>query len=263
MLIRRPAVAGAFYPIDPETLKRDVHRYLNEAKDFKLGADRKIKAIIAPHAGYMYSGIVAGAVYKLLKGSNFKRVILIGPSHHIGFNYVALTEYEKWETPLGEIGIDQDANQSLSKSRHFRFLEEAHTKEHSLEVQVPFLQTMFKKFELIPLATGQDTKYTKIAKELNSILDEHTLIVVSTDLSHYFSQAQANNLDKSSIDFVLSQSSRDIKNEAEACGLEGILILNEIANMNKWKVELIDYRTSGDITGDHLKVVGYASFVYY
>lgn len=263
-LIRQPAVAGGFYPADSLALRKLINELFNSVPN--RANIKGIRAIIVPHAGYVYSGIVAAGVYKLLRGLSIDRIVLLGPSHHIGFNFAGLTISKFWQMPFGQIEVDQEFNEKLMDNRHFKFLEDAHLQEHSLEVQLPFLQTIFYKraFKLIPIVLGSDTNYEKIGKRLAELIapNDRTLVVASTDLSHYFTQDQANFLDKNTIKFILSQNSKDIEHEADACGLEAVLVLNEIAKIKIWKPKLIDYKTSGDITGDLSAVVGYAGFIY-
>jgi MEMO1 family protein len=262
MTIRYPSAAGSFYPETDHELRGQINTFFTQVRNRQ--AIKGIRAIIAPHAGYMYSGIVAASVYKPLIGAKrINRIIMLGPSHFVGFNYAGLTGFTSWETPLGQIQVDQEFNSKLTDNRHFKINDQAHEREHSLEVQIPFIQTIFgSNVKIVPIVLGQNTNFAKIAKRLSELLDGRTLIITSSDLSHYFTQVQANGIDHSTIDFILSRNSKDIQNEADACGLEGILVLNEIAKLKGWKPQLIDYKTSGDITDDKSSVVGYAGIIY-
>ena len=184
--IRHPAVAGLFYPADKKILKDDIHQYLSEAT-----ADQQImpKALIVPHAGYVYSGPIAASAFKQLipYKNKIKRIVLLGPSHRIAFKGLAVPESDVFNTPLGNISIDQTSIHKLSSLPQIIVSDEAHKEEHSLEVQLPFLQEILEEFSLVPIVVG-DAERHEVADVINSFWDsEDTLIVISTDLSHYHS----------------------------------------------------------------------------
>lgn len=272
---RKLAVSGSFYPAEQKELENLIDVFMrNKTESKEEIAERiagNIKAIIVPHAGVIFSGPTAGRVYKLVKNpqaENISRVLLIGPSHYAGFDFAALAKDEMWEGPFGDIKIDQQINSELAEDQNFKYFNEAHLREHSLEVQLPFLQKALRNFSLVPILLGQRIDYENIAQSIIKIFSnkkisfENALIVVSTDLSHYLPQDHANLVDKRTIDSILKQDPELIKDNAEACGKEGVLILNEIAKKLGWRAKLIDYRTSGDVIGDKSAVVGYAGFVY-
>ncbi|MCI0732421.1 MAG: AmmeMemoRadiSam system protein B, partial [Methylococcaceae bacterium] len=191
--VRAPAVSGTFYPKDPVELRHLIDRYLASAKRVSAGP----KAIIAPHAGYIYSGPVAASAYASI--SNLKnpveRVVLLGPSHRVGFEGLALTSAAYYSTPLGEIPIDLGAWDAIRGLPGVRVIDEAHAYEHSLEVHLPFLQQVLRPFKLVPLVAGSAP-----AEQVAEVLDrlwggEETLIVISSDLSHYHDYASARKLD--------------------------------------------------------------------
>lgn len=248
MSIRKPAVAGTFYPSSKEELKKEISSFLANAPDTKI--DGKIKAILVPHAGYIYSGQVAAYAYKLIKNTKQKRIIILGPSHTTYITDPVCDENEAWQTPLGSVNI---AKNNFPKNK------EAHLQEHCLEVQIPFLQTIKDKFEIIPLVVG-DTDPQLVAKEIQTLLDDNTLLVISTDLSHFHDYNSASELDKETVRAIRELEPRAIE---EACGEIPIRTVICLAQSLKWKVKELIYKNSGDVTGDKGRVVGYTSFVFY
>ncbi len=262
MIVRKPNVAGQFYPANKYELIAELERCFRDAAAVPSDVHgNEIKAIIAPHAGYVYSGATAASVYQLLSHP-YRRVILLGPSHYVGIDFLALDDVDAWRTPLGEVPLDREAYATISKSAYFRTAPEAYAREHSLEVQVPFLQKQLKSFHLLPLCCGQELPSASIAMELNKIVDKDTLVVASSDLSHYQPQQIAEKIDHKTIDAILSRDQERIKMDLDACGREGIVIINELAKLNNWRPHLVDYRTSAAASGDESAVVGYASMVY-
>lgn len=245
MSVRKPCAAGGFYPENKEKLNELINYFFKEAKDSDV---KNLKAIIVPHAGYVYSGIVAAAGYNLLKKEDFNKVILLGPCHSFRFGTGAFDENDSWQTPLGEIKV------SLFETDKMKKMSMAHAQEHSLEVQVPFLQSLDKEFEFIPIAMGGYDK--ELILELEKNIDDKTILVISSDLSHYLSYENAVKKDKETINKILNFE--HVQGE-EACGYDGINILIEIAKKKNWKPILIDYKNSGDTTGPRMEVVGYAA----
>ncbi|MFH1356036.1 MAG: AmmeMemoRadiSam system protein B, partial [bacterium] len=181
--VRKPAVSGMFYPSDPKILERDLKNYLVQAPANKISP----KAIIAPHAGYIYSGVVAAFAYNLVKNIKNKitRVILLGPSHRVAFPGLALSTADYYETPLGNVSLDKDLAEKLSDKAQISYNDAAHAAEHSLEVHVPFLQHLLDDFTLLPLVVG-DTSAEEVSDVLLTVWGgDETLIVISTDLSHF------------------------------------------------------------------------------
>lgn len=256
--LRPPAFAGSFYPEDEKELKNQINQYL-KATVAPQDIAGDVKALIAPHAGYIYSGPVAAYGYKLIKGKKYRNVIILGSSHRMMFPNIALTNFEFWKTPLGNMQLSP-LSKELQEETHFNSLDEVHAFEHSIEVQLPFLQTVLKDFRITPLATGRINNHRKIAQILKDSLNNKTLIVVSSDLSHYLPYEEANKIDKRTIKQI-SELDTDIDPE-QACGADGIIILMELAKLLKWKVKLLDYRNSGDTAGDKSQVVGYASIAF-
>lgn len=259
--VRLPAVAGQFYPSDPATIRQMIQEYVDEAtlpKD--LGT---VRAVIAPHAGYVYSGPTAGYAFKALAALPQKErtVFLLGPAHRVYFRGVALGNYSAFRTPLGDAAIAADrVAEMLARSPLYTRAPEAHTPEHCLEVEVPFLQVTLSNFQLVPMLFG-DVDPQDVAAELADHIGEDDLIVISNDLSHFHSYAQAQRLDRSLLDALMSGDDAGVL-EGEACGRAPIVTLMGVARRKGWIPHLLDYRTSGDTAGDRWQVVGYASVAY-
>jgi len=266
--VRRPAVSGQFYPGDSQALRRAVRRYLDEAAlPEDLGP---VRAVIAPHAGYDYSGPTAGFAFKALSTAetpaassqgNGPTVFLLGPSHRSYFRGVALGEYSAFHTPLGDVPVAADrVADMLTRSPLYVRSPEAHAPEHCLEVELPFLQMTLPDFQLVPMLFGE-VDPRDVAAELVTHIQEDDLIVVSNDLSHFHSYQQAQRLDHTLLDALMAGDELGVL-QGEACGRAPIVTLMGIASRKKWKPHLLDYRTSGDTTGDKWRVVGYASVAY-
>ena len=256
--IRQPAVAGAFYPANPEQLKQMVSQYLNDAKTLA----KVPKAIIVPHAGYIYSGPVAATAYARLQQARdtISRVVLLGPSHRIGFTGLAASSAEFFSSPLGDIPVDTEAINNISNFPFVSCLDQAHQSEHCLEVQLPFLQQILNKFTLVPIVVGDAP-----AEQVSQVLDKlwggsETLIVISSDLSHYHDYVTAQHLDK-----VTSEKIENLQFEQldfdSACGRVAVSGLLMLARKKSLSVQTIDLRNSGDTAGDKNRVVGYGAYV--
>lgn len=262
---RLPAVAGLFYPEDINVLKQDIHQYLDQA--LVLAEPSKIipKAIIVPHAGYVYSGAVAASAYKQIMPfkQQINRVVLLGPSHRVAFAGLAVPETDVFNTPLGNIPIDKKAVKQLSGLPQVIASERAHRDEHSLEVQLPFLQEVLGDFSLIPLVVG-DAERDDVADVINLFLengnDTNTLIVISTDLSHYHEYDEANKIDRATSDAIIHLKPERIEYD-NACGRNGLNGMLTVARQKQLVIDLLDLRNSGDIAGSKDRVVGYGAYV--
>ena len=259
--IRRPAVAGMFYPGDPTLLRRTIQEYLDEATlPAELGA---VRAVIAPHAGYIYSGPTAGYAFKALATLAPRNwtVYLLGPAHRVGFKGVALGAYSAYRTPLGDVPIAAErVTDMLTRSQVYVRSPEAHAQEHCLEVEVPFLQMALHDFQMVPMLFGNVDAHL-VAAELAENMDEDDLIVVSSDLSHYYPYARARDMDLSLLEALLAEDRSSVE-RGEACGRIPAVVLMDIARRRQWRPYLLDYRNSGDTAGDRRQVVGYASVAY-
>ena len=257
--IRQPAVAGMFYPADKQLLKDDIHQYLNQAS---IEQQEHLKAIVVPHAGYMYSGPIAAAAFKQLIPfkDTIKRVVLLGPSHRVAFSGLAVPQSDIFNTPLGEIQIDQKGIQLLLDLPQVVISEQAHRDEHSLEVQLPFLQEILDEFTLIPLVVG-DAERNEVAEVINRLWgDQHTLIVISTDLSHYHSYNEAKQRDQATSDAIINLKP-DLIGYEDACGRNGLKGMMTVAEEKNLSIDILDLRNSGDTAGDKSRVVGYGAYV--
>ena len=270
--IREPAVAGAFYPDKPEVLSRDVKKYLENSKKEKIEGD--IVALISPHAGYMYSGQVAAYAYKLVEGRAFDSVVVVAPSHRVLFKGASLYDRGGYRTPLGVVPIDTELSKKMMERRkEIQFLPEAHSQEHSLEVQIPFLQVVLKTFNLIPIVMEPHWSWETCQSVASAIAEtvkgKRVLLVASTDLSHFYTYNIAVELDKIFLNhierFDVEGLNRDLKNNrTEACGggpVVTIMLAAKMLGANHGKV--LKYANSGDVTGDRSRVVGYAAGVFY
>jgi AmmeMemoRadiSam system protein B/AmmeMemoRadiSam system protein A len=270
--IREPVVAGAFYPDRPDVLSGDVKRYLENAKKEKI--EGEIIALVSPHAGYMYSGQVAAYAYKLIEGKTFNTVIVVAPSHRALFKGASLYSRGGYRTPLGLVPIDVELSKKMmEKRKEIQFLPEAHSQEHSVEVQIPFLQTTLKTFKLIPIVMepywSWETCQYLASAIVETVRGKNVLLIASSDLSHFHSYEKAVALDKIVLNhierFDPEGLNRDLKSDrCEACGggpVISIMLAAKALGANKGKV--LKYLNSGDVTGDRSRVVGYAAGVFY
>ncbi len=257
--IRPAAVAGLFYADDPQQLRSDIQHYLELAHPATLSPP---KAIIAPHAGYIYSGPVAASAYTLLQpaADTINRVVLLGPSHHVPLHGIATPDADFFSTPLGQIPISLTACEELETLPFVQRNPRAHAQEHSLEVHLPFLQSILKHFELIPLVVG-DCDPEDVAELLERLWgDEHTLIVISSDLSHYHNYHTAVSLDRSTSDAIEHLQPEKIGYE-DACGRSPLNGLLTLARKKHLHIDTVDLRNSGDTAGPKDRVVGYGAYV--
>ncbi len=278
--IREPAVAGAFYPRDKEPLSKIIDTYLAAAKDHQI---KDLRGLISPHAGYRFSGPTAAIGYKQLAGRDIQTVVVLAPTHYASFDGASIPPVDAYRTPLGLIRLSPKAAQ-LTKTAPFvsnpicqvrrpRWWRQApkelppfgkdtpHTWEHSLEVQLPFLQAVLKDFSLVPVVQGNvDPKAA--AKALAKYIDDKTFIVASTDLSHFLPYSAANILDRACVKAICRMDIEAMGGH-EACGKRPILTLMHIAKSRGWQAKLLDYRNSGDTAGDKSRVVGYAAIAFF
>ncbi len=269
--IRKPAVAGAFYPGDKEELTKEVDGFLANAK--KADIKGKILALVAPHAGYEYSGQVAAYSFKQLEGTGFKKIIIISPSHYVNFDGMSIYNKGAFETPLGDVKIDEElADRIMAKDKRFIFYPEAHQKEHAIEVELPFLQRVYKgrDFKIVPITMGNpDAGDIEIlSSALYDTMDKDTLLIISVDLSHYYPYDTAVGLDTNAVNAIEKLDAQkmleDINNHnTEIDAPIAVLAMITLADRFNAKASIIKYANSGDVTGDKSKVVGYSSIVVY
>jgi AmmeMemoRadiSam system protein B len=260
MSIRQAAVSGLFYPDDAETLRQTLSEYLAQAP---AAGGEPPKAIIVPHAGYVYSGPVAASAFARLAGGRdtIRRVVLLGPSHRVPFYGLAVSGDTSYRTPLGDIPIDQEAVQEVLALPQVVKLDAAHASEHSLEVQLPFLQFLLGDFQLVPLVVG-DAESDQVAEVLERLWGgAETLIVISSDLSHYHDYATAQDMDRATSEAIVGLKPDQLGYE-DACGRIPVAGLLTLANQLGLNGELLDLRNSGDTAGDKQRVVGYGAYAF-
>jgi MEMO1 family protein len=255
---RPAAVAGTFYPGNPVVLERGIAALLAAAK----AQEDTPKALIVPHAGYIYSGPIAASAYVALKKSAvvIRHVVMFGPAHRVWVAGLAGTSADRFETPLGEVPIDRAAIEAVMHLHQVEINDAAHSAEHSLEVQLPFLQTVLDDFSLAPFVVGGASP-AEVAEVMDALWGgPETLIVVSSDLSHYLPYTDAQNVDRATADSVLR--GRPLSRHEQACGATPINGLLEVARRRNLQPTLLDLRNSGDTAGDRDRVVGYAAFAF-
>lgn len=255
---RQPAVAGMFYPAEASALHEMITGLLADAEP----GEQAPKAIIAPHAGYVYSGPVAASAYARLRQARdtITRVVLLGPSHRVPLLGLALPETDEFLTPLGAIPLDQTGMQAISALPQVKRLDAAHAMEHSLEVQLPFLQEILSQFSLVPLVVGEATP-EEVAEVLEILWGgEETLIVISSDLSHYHDYQTARHIDAETRDAIEALRPDRIGYD-QACGRNGLNGLLTLARRRGLHIETVDLRNSGDTAGPRDQVVGYGAWV--
>lgn len=258
--VRRPAVAGMFYPASPATLRSTVEELLREAQPSGGPAP---KAIIAPHAGYVYSGPIAATAFQALAGQALRRVIVLGPAHRVPVRGVALPGADAFATPLGEVVVDTAAAEAVSSLPQVTTFPEAHAPEHSLEVELPFLQVLFPDVQVLPLVVG-DASGDEVAEVLDRVWGgSETAIVVSSDLSHYLPYEAARRVDRETAGEIVALGGP--LRSRQACGaypINGLLVAARRRGMTS---QLLDLRNSGDAlggAGDKGRVVGYGAFAF-
>jgi AmmeMemoRadiSam system protein A len=278
--VREPAVAGLFYPADPTTLSKTLDRLLQAAPGHQVA---RLKALVCPHAGYEFSGPTAAIAYKLLEGRDVQTVIVMGPSHYAWFNAACIPNADAYRTPLGLVPISPKAkaltsvapfvlepkclvqrpqwSQQGPKAPPEPGQDTPETWEHSVEVQVPFLQKVLKNFQIVPVVVGEADP-EQIAKALADRLDDKTIVVASSDLSHYHPYSAAKELDSRCVKAICDVDVDQMKTQ-EACGRVPVLALLHLARLKGWKAQLLDYRNSGDATGEKDRVVGYTAVAFY
>lgn len=255
---RQPAVAGTFYPANPQELHQILDQFLCDAE---IG-NKVPKAIIVPHAGYIYSGPVAATAYaRLIKAHDLiTRVVIIGPSHRVGFKGLAVSSAETFSTPLGTVAVDLKAVKSILKLPFVEYNEPAHAHEHSLEVHLPFLQETLDSFTIIPIVAGEASP-AQVSQVLDALWGgDETLIVISSDLSHYHDYATCQKLDKETSIIIENLQYERLAFDS-ACGKVPVSGLLKLAKEKSLSIKTIDLRNSGDTAGDKSRVVGYGAYV--
>jgi len=266
--VRPSALQGVWYPGEPGALRGMVERFLSRAVPPVVQG--RVLALVVPHAGYRYSGPVAAHAYRLIRGMDVERVVLIGPSHRWDFNGISVAGYDAYETPLGRVPVDRDMARRLVKADPaFCFVPQAHAAEHCLEIQLPFLQTVLGAFEIVPvLMRRMDTPTCSLlAGSLVRAMEDgkRTLLIASTDLSHYHTDRTARDLDGRFMRYLEAFDPEGLTRalaarRCEACGGgPTAAVLMAARRLGAERCEILDYATSGDATGDRDRVVGYVA----
>lgn len=256
-MIREMSVSGLFYPDESDEIQR-YFEHFNKIYDAKLSLpDIKSKAVIVPHAGYVYSGFTANIAYKILKNSDIENFIVIGPSHKVGFRGISLCEDEGYDTPFGEIQNAQEIVNELKQMFNLKTLI-THA-EHSTEVQFPFIKYYLPHAKIVELIYG-DAEPEVISEIIDFVLNQKNCgVIISTDLSHFYNLEDANKLDNICLNAISSLDTDMLDNGCEACGKLGVKAMLMSAKKLNLTPHLLDYRTSADASHDNAKVVGYVS----
>jgi AmmeMemoRadiSam system protein B len=270
-VLRKSAIAGSWYPGDPAVLRKDIQSYFKTVPDLTL--EGEIVALIAPHAGYIYSGQVAAYAYKLICGKKYDAVVVIGPSHRVAFSGVSIYSGGGYETPLGVVSVNESLAHAIKDLNEIiNEMPAAHLQEHSLEIQLPFMQVALGDFSFVPLVMGDQSENTchKLAAAIHQAAGgRKILIVASSDLSHFHDYNTAKKLDEVILRYLKESDAAGLMETltdgtAEACGGGPMVVTMLAARMfGSNKAHLLKYANSGDVTGDKSSVVGYASAAYY
>jgi len=263
--VREPVCAGSFYPATRAELHTTIESLTAAAEksDRNTPAASHLRALIIPHAGYIYSGYTAAHCIPCLAGRRFSKVIVMGPDHRIGIPTAAISSVTAYETPLGRIGLHRDADRLRQRSNLFTYSPASDLTEHSVEVVLPFLQYSLGDFQLIPVVIGGAAPHT-LAAALETVMDSQTLLVASSDLSHYLSYRQAVGWDSGTLELIKALEPGELMaRQNSACGRAGIAVILHLARKHNWRPALLNYTNSGDTAGDKNRVVGYAAMAFY
>ena len=270
MQVRPPAVAGMFYPGKPEQLRQMLAELLGDARRRRLAATGgdtsfspgKVRAVVVPHAGYIYSGSTAALAYDLLESvvDSVKHVVIVGPTHRVGIPGIALPQADALATPLGEVRLWPEGVEIASAQAQVVVSADVHAAEHSLEVQLPFVQTVLPGADVLALAAGWVDAAAVAAVLEACAIRQDTIIVISSDLSHYHSYAQAQRIDQATVRQILECDPQIDHNQA--CGATGVNAMSRLARDHGWQPHLLGCCNSGDTAGDKSRVVGYAAVAY-
>lgn len=253
--IRKAACAGSWYPDDPKELSEQISRYLNKVEYQNLN----VKAIIVPHAGYMFSGQTAAYAFKQIN-NNTRKVIILGTAHRYPLKGSCVIGYDYYDSPLGKVKVSNDTKEFVNEANVYS-IPEADTEEHSIEIEIPFLQTVLSDFEILPVIVG-NVDHKQFSELLEKYFTKDSVIVASVDLSHFNKYDDALKIDKHSIDCILDFNSSSVR-RTQIDSPYAVAALLELAKRKNWKAKLLDYKNSGDIVSDRSSVVGYSAIVFY
>jgi len=263
-LIRKAGNRGKFYPSDAAVIEQMIKQWNLIVRENGLEFPHiRPEAVVCPHAGYVYSGFTANTAHRLIPRSRPEHILVVGPSHHVYIEGMSLGNFDAYETPFGLLKGDTEAAEYLARLYPFTFSAEAHYLEHSTETQFPFIKYYNPDTKITELIYGRVSP-SEIAAVITAFKKlPRSVVVVSTDLSHYYPQEQANRLDAYCLEAVKHLDLYMLNKGCEACGKPGLAAIIETARAREWKAEVLDYRTSGDVTGDYSAVVGYMSAAFY
>lgn len=257
--IRKPTVAGTFYPEKDSILEEVVSKFLSRATQ-KISTHKKPKIIIVPHAGFIYSGQTAAFAYVQVMQFTYKQIIIIGPAHFYPIEGPVTSDFDAWDTPLGRVEVDKNLNQHFG----LPILNDAFLKEHSIEVQLPFLQIIYSRFAFFPIFINSfiNNFNHEFVRKLVNVGRENTLFIISTDLSHYYPETRAQQTDRKTIELIINKKV-DKTNLIDACGQAAILTAMNLASFLNLTGELLYYDTSATASDDETSVVGYAAIGFF
>jgi len=275
MNVRKSAVAGQFYPADPDQLRKQVSDFLRHSQE----QGSVVKAVMVPHAGYDFSGKIAGAAFGQLRGLKYDNVILLGNGHATYTDMISIDSHDSWQTPLGRIDVNLDLAKKLCNGRNIVFNDNAHLDDHVLEVELPFLQVALKSdFKIMPILFGQtENGFLELAEQIEKNISGNDLIVISSDMSHYPSYDDANLVDQKTLeiiktldvdkldDHISKTMAENIPNEQTLlCGIDAVKTVMVLAKKNKWQAKIVAYANSGEVAiGDKNRVVGYGAIIFF
>lgn len=270
--LKKPNVAGSFYSVDPKELSAQIDSFLNKASIDP--SDKKIQAMIVPHAGYAYSGSIAAYGYKAVSRAKYSTIVILAPSHFFPFEGVSVWSEGGFQTPLGVVNVNTELAEAIIKAdSQFKFSPKVFEKEHSLEVQLPFIQKVFPTAKIVPILMGIPDQ--KVAVKLASVLDSLThfsddiLVIASSDMSHYFPYDTANGMDERALGVITQEDASKlwdgcfVSHQMEMCGIVPVTTLLLYAKARGLKAQVLKHANSGDTAGDKSKVVGYSSVIFY
>lgn len=264
MSVRKCAVSGQFYPAEANDILEMIDHWnvvLDKHLTDKATLDIKPRAIIVPHAGYVYSGFTANIAFRLLANSGIRKVVVIGPSHRVYLKGTSIAKYDYYETPFGNLKIENQLNEELSNKFNLSFVPNAHS-EHSTEVQMPFIAHYLSDCSIVEMVYGDESS-EELSRVIEFLLkDSDTAVIISSDLSHYYDIKKAKSLDSICLDGIVREDSDTLDNGCEACGKIGIKAMLMAAKQIGLKSKLLDYRTSADASGETNAVVGYLSAAF-
>lgn len=259
---RKTSVAGSFYPARSVELERYFEHFSASYDEDNTLPKIRSRVVIVPHAGYIYSGYTANIAYKVLQNSGVKKFVIIGPSHRVAFDGISLCDFDSYETPFGDIKANSDMVQKLKESFHLDCISSAHA-EHSTEVQFPFIKYYIEDAEIVELVYSR-MKASELSKIIEFILEQEDFgVIISTDLSHFYTLEDANTLDNICLSAIEQLDTKMLHSGCEACGNIGIEAVLLSAKELGMKSHTLDYRTSADASGDVSRVVGYVSACFY